>query len=264
MALSKRVKAVNAALGIPLLVLAMAACGARGRSEQSATGTTTATPQVRALRGQVFIVTTGRENIRLGLVRVDAVREAEIHTYLDAKTKDSADQTAILEALLTEAEHTLAQDRTALRAAVEADERDWKQVLKMPTLVYHGAEHKAAIDKATKRRNQSAGTVAQLRRQIDALESPDYLCSSLPTGLASTKTDADGRFTMAVSQSDTVVLTARADRQTPQGSESYCWMVHPTGDETLLANDNLITAPGAEFGIAYTQRRLQRRAVRAN
>ena len=50
-------------------------------------GTAVRSPELRRLRGQIFIVTNARANVRLGMVTVSAVREAEVVLNPDAEVR---------------------------------------------------------------------------------------------------------------------------------------------------------------------------------
>ncbi len=221
-------------------------------------GTAVRSPELRRLRGQIFIVTNARANVRLGMVTVSAVREAEVRAYLDAKAKDAAEQTTRLEVALASAERAVAVSQVAVRAAKKADEREWRQFLEHPSMPYNSAEYQRAIRAAEKHRDENAVAVARVQRQLSLLGTSEYLCSSIPAGAASAKSDADGRFTLDVPAGEEIVLAAQASRQVFGTSETYCWLVKPTGEETLLSNDNQVTSGEAQFGLGYLKLKPQK------
>jgi hypothetical protein len=80
--------------------------------------------------------------------------------------------------------------------------------------------------------------------------------ASLSTPLATSKTDADGKFSFQMPTKGEFVLVAQAQRQVADNVEKYFWLirVHSDGSPTMqvmLSNDNLITANSSDSAVRF-------------
>jgi hypothetical protein len=64
-------------------------------------------PKERTIAGQVFIVTQGSENIKLGLVEVALIQSREIENFLTVKKRIIAQKTAALTEAVSKAQSNL-------------------------------------------------------------------------------------------------------------------------------------------------------------
>jgi hypothetical protein len=74
-----------------------------------------------------------------------------------------------------------------------------------------------------------------------------FFTIGFPDSAATTKTDADGRFSLTVPRGLKVVLAAAAQRQVGGNREAFHWLVKPDaartdGGEILLSNDNVVSS----------------------
>lgn len=168
------------------------------------------------LHGQSFIVTKGGENVKLGLVEIDVYPADAWESYRKQVLIIAADRKKRYEA----------QFRSALRAM-------------SPTAPMSGWDAANAASDAA----MHAGEML-----------PYSMWDALPPALASTKTDADGRFTLTHTVAAPYVVFARATRSVPArvapDTELYTWIIESgklASGELLLGNDNVTessTAPG--------------------
>lgn len=64
--------------------------------------------------------------------------------------------------------------------------------------------------------------------------------------IATTKTDADGKFTLKITDEGEFALVANAQRETPNNVDLYFWAVSAR-ERTDLTNENLTSASGDSF-----------------
>jgi len=185
----------------------------------------------RQVSGQVFVVTKGRENVKMGLVRIHAVTAEQLapiaaellKTYKQADLKERqalAQQVADLAALR--------QFETELGALQPAG-------LNLP-------EFRAWREESAQRRSSVAARDTESTDSPATLELRASLFARLPA--AAGKTDADGRFNLKLKSSGKVWLLAQAERTTGKDTEHYFW-AHAVKDgrdtnPVLLSNDSLV------------------------
>jgi len=209
-------------------------------------------PNERELTGQVFIVTQGGDNKKLGLVEVLAFPEnnSEVLTYF--KTSHAA-----LVARRPPAEAAYNASKTAYEEARDRDsqeEKTIKHLLDFARDPYKDlSARRAALSSAsahTKRFEKTTQEVALLRKQLtDAIDTQIFWLSSelyfqkLPTHLATakTKTDADGKFSMKL-PAGRYVVAAAATRKVSDKEEKYFWLIRvdtsARNESVMLSNDN--------------------------
>ena len=91
--------------------------------------------------------------------------------------------------------------------------------------------------------------VATVAAQQKTLCSAAPYFENLPQAIASAKTDADGRFKIAIPDDDRdIVLVAKSQRQVFNAVENYYWMVRakPSDSNVTLSNDNLTSSGSAD------------------
>jgi hypothetical protein len=102
------------------------------------------------------------------------------------------------------------------------------------------AAKSAQLQKSSDAEREAKIQLNKLKADIAYYRSPTYYMDKLPTPLASSKTDADGRFTMKLPQGK-YAIAASATREVLSSTESYYWLVwvDATGPERslMLSND---------------------------
>ena len=215
-------------------------------------GSTSPVPQSR-LDGDVFIVTQGAENVKLGLVEVRILPYEETKNSI-AKTKAQAER---------EVANLRPRLDTARQALASAERRD-----KAAGAEYTATQNRAtdaigddsfdalsqAADAAFNRMmaaSEAVGSaksaIADLEKQARKLNSGALYFASLPPPAASVKTDADGKFSIPLDRKVIVVLAASATRRLLDKTEDYYWLVTVSlngqpSKRIFLSNDNLATS----------------------
>ena len=162
----------------------------------------------REVTGQVFVVTKGGENVKLGLVGIHVVGEKELAGIADLVQRHAATNRANLELL-----KGLAND---VQALVRKAPPEFASPLKR-------------LEEAITRR----------RLAESMKDSPEVtLFRMLPPLI--TKTDADGLFVVQASEKDW--LAARGQRRAGDSTENYLWVMQlVVGQKKLLvSNDRLL------------------------
>jgi len=188
----------------------------------------------REIVGEVFIVTKGGQNVRLGLVEVRAFPESQIKPFISQKLKEAEAQRPALEEAVTEAQRHYEQAKANARAATN-DYLDAELGERMSALSTRFSREDSAREKLTEL-NDAEGKLAYL-------SAPEFFFAGLPQGVASARTNADGKFTLTVPRSGKYALAARAQREVFGSTEFYYWMVWVEADgatKVTLGNTNLM------------------------
>lgn len=214
--------------------------------------------------GQVFIVTRGAENVRLGqltvyLTPLSTFDALHIEERRVAKVAELEQAFAKARIRGDESERLVSEIKRSYSVLLAQRER-WVDQLSAVQLIH--AKYNAVKGEITSR----GALLDQFKRDLGATGSDSYdQCKQIAADLESisdavfsavynqliprsavSKTDADGRFRFECSLDEECVLFTRGNRLLPAGSkEHYAWLirVRPSRDEkhqVLLTNDNLI------------------------
>ena len=162
----------------------------------------------REVTGQVFVVTKGGENVKLGLVGIHVVGEEELAGIAGRVQRQAATNRANLELL------------KGLENDVQALVRNAPPKFALPL---------KRLEEAISRR----------RLAESMKDSPEVtLFRMLPPLI--TKTDADGLFVVQASEKDW--FAARGQRQAGDSTENYLWVMQLVGGQKklLVSNDRLL------------------------
>ena len=162
------------------------------------------------IEGQVFVVTEGASNIKLGLVAVGVYPRAVVEKYV-AETKARC---------------------LLIVAQLRKEQR----------------EHHDAYVKLSANEKWEA-SLSELQLQQSALEKElmiyNFFFAGLPgaAAIAKTKTDADGRFKIDGVFPEDSLLVALASRKVGERTETYTWVLPPKewASPLLLSNDNMFS-----------------------
>jgi hypothetical protein len=201
----------------------------------------------RVLEGQVFIVTRGGESIRLGLVPISLIPEAELRDHIRNRRVEIRRGSAEAQEKARAATQRTAEAEKALRAAKAADARmeDDYAAGRVTTEEWfaRGSSSSRAQVVLAERQLEEMTCLAEVQRW----QSPDLLFVGLPPGASRATTDADGEFQIAVPRGGRFALAAFAQREVFQATERYHWLLWI--DQTtikrgriLLNNSNLVTS----------------------
>jgi formylglycine-generating enzyme len=163
----------------------------------------------REVTGQVFVVTNGGENVKLGLVDIHIVNErllAEIARPLVGRAMTNKANAMLLKELAVEFEVLVKQAPSGFQSPLEE------------------------LSKFVTRRADTERLLAE------SLE--DALFKNLPPAVA--QTDADGMFTVELLETEW--LAARGQRRIGNSTENYFWLIPTKGahKKLLLSNDRML------------------------
>ncbi|MCX5815129.1 MAG: hypothetical protein NTX75_02655, partial [Proteobacteria bacterium] len=189
------------------------------------------------LEGEAFIVTKGRQNVRLGLVEVRAIPEKEILEFVEKKKATAKEE---LPKIKSEYENC----KKNLDAAWSVQRAIQKKCLEGHSL----EECESAIKQHPKAKAASSKRWTEYSNALEKYAyyyRGDFLFDNIPEGIAKVKTDADGKFAIMLKQDSKYALIARADRKIYNNTEKYYWFVWVNTEKyktkkIFLSNDNLL------------------------
>lgn len=158
------------------------------------------------LQGQLFIVTRGGDNVRLGSVRVQAFSKETIDKAIRANASGIGD------------EFSKYVDRYT-RAEAELN----KPGVGQPSSNREVAELRNRLNSSLS--NIRSNAYESAKRNLESWNMLQYLLPRLSGNISEAITDADGRFTMQVPKKDLIVLVAEASRELLNSKEKYYWML---------------------------------------
>lgn len=236
---------------LPLLtaaVMAVAGCGPQEPSPKAA-APAPAPPAPATVNGQVFVVTKGGLSIKLALVHVFAVPEAEVKARLSSPAREAIERSdkILAEHLAASKAAEAAQALAAGAAKRRADaQRAWESA---PISAIDVSDRlSAAVAAAEKSLEPYRAARARADKALDAFLAMDSLQAVEAAARAVThtaKTDADGKFSLKVPGAGKYLLFARAQRLAGSVTEKYDWLVWvdaaATPVDVMLSNDNMST-----------------------
>jgi len=211
-----------------------------------------------SVSGQAFIVTKGRQNIKLALVEVTAIPEKDVLEHIKAKRAEGLEKQALLLPQIERATKDAGSASGALaRAEREAEKaRADRHEATMAAIRNRGnvvGQMQADTDAFTKEMEESSrlqkaayskgGTLRELKRLYAHYDSPAYYADKLPNAVAQSKTDADGNFSLSA-PAGKYAIAATTSRAVFKDTEHYYWIVWVDMKSPIqglmLSNDNLL------------------------
>ncbi len=219
--------------------------------------------------GQVFIVTKGSENIRLALVVVSAIPYIDMQAHLKLKKQFAIEQQNILKPKydIAKVEYDIAKTQSKEEKAKVAEERAgeayrsddsfkserWEDRAPLKfTNPQKKIEYMQAMEEAQRIRAQPDNldyslklrNYEDLKRQYNFYNMDNFASLlPLPLGIAQSKTDADGKFSLNIPVGK-YMFVANARRDVSGTTEQYQWLVLVDASlhtqPLLLSNDNLM------------------------
>lgn len=256
---------INSRLIVVLLLLLLGSGCKRSSKLSSALDTADG-----IIHGQVFVVTRGAENIRLGELKVYLVPRL-VFDDLKLGERGSNELSKLMRALAIakkngdETEGLVSEIKVNYLALLT--QRDQMVERLLASQLLHSKYN--AVKEEINRRDDALGafqnglesmptdSYGEFKETMAALKSLHHRLAlstyeRLMPYAASCKTDADGRFRFECSLNQEYVVFTRGQRQTSRGSgEVYEWFVsaRPSANEkrqVLLTNDNLIEGSAAD------------------
>jgi hypothetical protein len=189
--------------------------------------------QRRQVGGDVFIVTKAGINYKLGLVTVSAIPESAVNKHLSRRQEESA--TAV----------------SKMQTEIDRAKGDWNAALAEEEALYQtraadwgNSQKKTDWQKASERRSEIGVRRSHLEATQLSFQSGEFFFEGLPQAIASSKTDADGKFSLQL-PSGRFGIAAHSSRKIGDTKESYYWLVWLTVGpravkRIMLSNDNMI------------------------
>jgi hypothetical protein len=209
-----------------------------------------APPTDTQVNGDIFIVTQGRQNIKLAPVEVAFIPETRVRSYLEqrlALAREAIEKTrpegARLEAEVNEVEKT--EER--IKAVLDKERRRGRSGAWAQRMMAALHAHIAALN-VSKERNEA---LREHKRQVNKFrEGAFYFAEGFPPEVATAKSDADGRFAVALKPGGYAVR-AISKRRVAADTEDYFWLVALKAEvepskRIMLSNDNLFETSCAE------------------
>lgn len=217
-------------------------------ARKAATPSPTASQADVNISGQVFVVTQGKESIKLALVKVSAITEKDIIQYLNASHGNGLEQQKILlpelEFAKKESDMASAERASADREFDEAKDRWIAASYSNDKHAYDDAYNKASNNMfaLASISGKKSGSYKAIKNKSDYFDSPKYYFENLPTPIGISKTDADGKFTLSLPPGK-YAIAATSSREVFKNTESYYWLVwvniSSPNQSLMLSNDNL-------------------------
>jgi hypothetical protein len=194
------------------------------------------------LSGQVFVATNGRENFKLGAVRIslfarDAIDIllAGLKRYADVKIQQLSPS---LDAAKTASEQALYAERAAFNTYLKSHYADGDY-----------ATLKQAYREAGEGANRARGEHLRILADVSLFYSGAFYFPYLLSPIQTAETDAEGKFAIEVPLTGAFVIAAQAKRMIWEQTERYYWLqpVSLEGQQQRvqnLSNNNLTSATG--------------------
>lgn len=207
------------------------------------------------LKGEVFIVTKGGENLKLGLVDIALIPETEMNAALDKK-KSAIDTT--LAQLKADYDKAFAEYNLVHQTYERAKQNYDKAQKDASDAIISGGYEQAA-----KKRDYWSNEQMRLLRpdldndskqksakwKLEHFPTGEFFFDGLPSGVAKTITNSNGEFSVELPRKSKFALAARAARQVPE--EKYYWLIWVSldGEQSktiLLSNHNFMNSDTSE------------------
>lgn len=192
----------------------------------------------KEITGQIFVVTQGKDNIKMALVTVGAIPQEEFDQFLKAKQSKRIEQQKTLLPKYEEAKSDLKWSNGKIQ---------WYNYLLKDAPLINLTEklrkHYQGIIKDLAAAEVAIAKDKAVIAEYEAFDKAEFLFEGLPTPKVITKTDADGKFTLKL-PSGKYVITANSSREVFGSTETYHWLVtvgtSNINQPLMLSNDNLL------------------------
>lgn len=179
------------------------------------------------IAGQIFVVTKGKENIKLALVAVGAIPQEEFEQHLKIKQNHKLKQQQLLLPKYKTAQLALEGIRLEMGLLSYLNRKSWSKADLLR--VEEGKLQQVKYEKVI--------------TEFEAFNHDEYFFEGLPIPKATDKTDVDGKFTLSLPKGK-YVIAASSSRSIGNSSENYHWLVLVDASSPnkmlMLSNDNLL------------------------
>lgn len=231
------------------------------------------------LEGEVFIVTKGGENYKLGLVPVALYPLDTIKRYIDERTQERDKELSPLnpqvEAAEAEVQRADAEETSAmnseegpevkaaeaevLRSQVEVLRADAAEVQRVEAAETSAekSENTDAFSRAEANWEKAEKILSPLSQRRAALLSGNFYFHNLPKPLAITQTDSDGKFKIEIPVEGEFVVAATSQRSVGDSEEHYYWLLRVSLDgassKSIMLSNNNLSSQGSPDSLILTE-----------
>ena len=186
------------------------------------------------LTGEVFIVTKAGMTYKLAAVAVTAIPEEPLKKHMESKTAEGELESQKLR-------REIAGLTATLKMAQADEDRLWKILQRDESNSRKAAAWSVAYNKTKSVTKQ----IKKLQTERQHLTSGDYFFEGLPSGIATAKTNANGKFSLTIPRKGRYGVVARASRELFKQQETYFWLVWVSLEaqatkRLVLNNDNIM------------------------
>ena len=206
------------------------------------------------LAGQVFIVTQGAENIKLGDVEILLIEKSQVTNFLQAKQSVIQFQLETNKVDIESINNGRVPDVLLTDTAYAQAKSDFDNLQKQEDAIMgqNDSNSDGALDEATSIIEEMKSALGRMESAKSAVKanlenypSPsDYFADFSPSVIQKSTTDSDGKFAFIYPRIKSFTLFATAQRQILDKTEIYYWLVDaPSGvkdAKILLSNNNLV------------------------
>lgn len=202
-------------------------------------------PKEVDIQGEIFVVTAGAQNIKLGLVQVDIISESTMVPFITAKIL-SAQQSKRELRLIVE---RLKQESDRLRTKYEDHVATLKTIMDIQAIT--GGGYTPPSYELMTRMDEEKKEFEAKRFEYETVllagkntfDKGEYYIEGSPAALQSSKTNADGNFSLKIKEGR-YALVAHSTRDIGGSTEHYCWILWISvksgeANKIILSNDNL-------------------------
>jgi len=225
-------------------------------------------PKATTVSGQVFIVTKGAENFKLGAVEILLVEKSQVTDFLQKKQPTIESEMASKQEELKKIEQghvpdVLLKNAAYAKALSEDDELQKQfdfQLARMNQAVKdysNNPDHADAVSSEAEAKckvillkkqsalDQMIAAKSAIMTSLELYPTPaDYFEDFSPVIIQKTLSDADGNFSLNYPRNKMFAIFAHAQRMVLDKTETYYWLVDaPTNADTaqiFLSNNNLV------------------------
>lgn len=224
-------------------------------------------------KGNIFIVTQGAQNIKLGLVEVTAIPETEINAHLEKnnlylnsereklnqafqdatqKYEDAKSRYDIAESRYNASYARAKAELERMKAAVIETEAAFTQVKeRVQAATNEASMDKGNLDSLSSVMNLKKTELELAKLKLEAFPSGNLFFTALPAGCSKAISDADGNFTIKLPKKGRYALAAKSSRQVVDKKEEYYWLIWINADGSqqsplILSNNNFVTSDAQE------------------
>ncbi len=204
------------------------------------------------VRGEIFIVTEGRTNVRLGAVDVFVFQKSFVARVLDETRRAITEETKLAESAVQKADAVLTTRQAEydrLQAEYTGLMKNWKR-LSAKRARDDGDRLRALIrlaEEGVLAERKARDVAALALERARASGGPHRYIDAMTRPMLSTKTNSDGRFSVSIPRDCDPVLVAWAERLVGRTREVYHWIVpiqksRTEANEVVLSNHNLFNS----------------------